>query len=461
MISRLAKVQLVVFVLVSVLAIVYGATTLLNVGAVLRPPYLVEAQFASPGGIYPRADVDLLGTRVGRVKELRPGPGSGTTVVLAIDSDVKIPADLTATIGSKSAIGESYVALTPRSEDGPDLGDGDTIPLTSTVSPPDFAELIASLSSLAGSVPTRDVATVLDELSVAFDGVAPSLGRLLDSSHTVTEASLANVEALTSLIDSAATVLDTQVEVGPQTTTYLAQLAGLTDRLRELDATFDQIFVNGITAGSEVTDLLSANQDALPVLLNNLVTLTDVAADRIPGLRKTLVTFPYVLEIAQTGVRYCDMVDAKTGKPVEKTCHYDANGDPIWAAYLAAQLPEQPGKPPYQTCTKGYEGTVRYLPDGTPLSGKGRDQPPNSDPNPNARCAALPTDPFSPNVRGSQNAHRPRAGSVSRAGLALFNPRSGFLATPDGATYQLSGVTGEDPPSGPEGLGWLLIQPLS
>jgi virulence factor Mce-like protein len=296
MISRLAKVQLVLFVLVSVLAIAYGATTLLNVGAVLKPPYLVEAQFASPGGIYPRADVDLLGTRVGTVKEIKPGPGSGTTVVLAIDSDVKIPADLTATIGSKSAIGESYVALTPRSDDGPDLSEGDTIPLKRTVSPPDFAELIAGLSSLAGSVPTKDVATVLDELSVAFDGVAPSLGRLLDSSHTVTEASLANVEALTSLIDSAATVLDTQVEVGPQTTTYLAQLAGLTDRLRELDATFDQIFVNGITAGSEVTDLLSANQDALPVLLNNLVTLTDVAADRIPGLRKTLVTFPYVLE---------------------------------------------------------------------------------------------------------------------------------------------------------------------
>jgi phospholipid/cholesterol/gamma-HCH transport system substrate-binding protein len=452
MISRLAKAQLVLFVVVSVLALVYGATTLLNVGSVIKPPYVVEAQFASPGGIYPRADVDLLGTRVGRVKELKPGPGSGTTVVLAIDDGVEIPADLTATIGSKSAIGEAYVALTPRSDTGRHLTDGDTIPLKRTVSPPDFAELIANLSSLAGSVPTEDVATVLNELSVAFDGAAPSLGRLLDASHTITEASLKNVEALTGLIDSAATVLDTQVEVGPQTTTYLAQLAGLTDRLRELDATFDQVFVNGIQAGTEVTDLLSANQDAIPVLLNNLVTLTDVAAARIPGLRKTLVTFPYVLEIAQTGVRYCDALDAKTGKPIEKTCHYDENGDPIWAAYLAAQMPEQPLKPPYRPCTKGYEDTVRYLPDGTPLSGTGRKQQVDSDPNPNARCAALPTDPFSPNVRGGQNAHQ---------SLALYNPRSGFLATPDGAAYHLSGVTGEDPPSGPEGLGWLLIQPLS
>jgi phospholipid/cholesterol/gamma-HCH transport system substrate-binding protein len=448
-------------VVVSVLAIGYGATTLLNVGAVLKPPYEVEARFESPGGIYPRADVDLLGTRVGRVKELRPGPGSGTTVVLAIDHDVKIPKDLTAAIGSKSAIGESYVALTPRSDTGANLADGDVIPVASTVSPPDFAELIASLSNLAGSVPTDDVATVLDELSVAFDGVAPSLGRLLDSSHTITEASLENVEALTSLIDSAATVLDTQVEVGPQTTTYLRQLAGLTDRLRELDATFDQVFVNGISAGTEVTDLLSANQDAIPVLLNNLVTLTNIAADRVPGLRKTLVTFPYVLEIAQTGIRYCDALDAKTGKPIESTCHYDEDGKPIWAAYLAAQFPEQPGKPPYQNCTKGYEGTVRYLPDGTPISGKGPQQRVNSDPNPKARCAALPTDPYSPNVRGAQNAHTPRAGALFRPGLALFNPRSGFLATPDGAAWHLSGSTGEDPPSGPEGLGWLLLQPLS
>lgn len=450
------------FLLVSVTALVYGAITLLDVGAVVRPPYLVEAQFASPGGIHPRADVDLLGTRVGKVKEVRPGPGSGTTVVLAIDHDVDIPRDVAAAIGSKSAIGEPYVALTPRSAAGAKLGDGDTIKLDRTTSPPDFAELLGNVNGLAESIPIDDLATTLEELTVALDGVGPSLGRLLEDSHTVTEASLDNVETLISLIDNARTVLDTQVEVGPQTTTYLRELAGLTDTLRQLDPTFDQVFVNGISAGTELTNLLAANQDAIPVLLNHLLTVTNIAADRLPGLRKTLTVFPWVLEIAGSGIRYCDAIDPKTGKPIEKTCHYDENGDPIWAAYLALQLPEMPGAPQYAPCTKGYEGTQRHLPDGTPFPNtEAPRQQPNSEPNINAGCTAAPTDPYSPNVRGAQNGHTRQAGAVGRTGLALMDPTSGVVATPDGAAYRLTSMTSGPPPAGPEGLGWLLVQPLS
>lgn len=460
MIRTLTKVQLGAFVAVSASAIAYGSVTLLDVGSVVRPPYLVEAQFASPGGIHPRADVDLLGTRVGKVREVRPGPGSGTTVVLAIEHDVEIPRDVDAAIGSKSAIGEPYVALTPRSATGPELGEGDTITLARTTSPPDFAELLANVNGLARSVPVDDLATTLDELGLALDGVGPSLGRLLEDSHTVTQASLENVESLISLIDNARTVLDTQVEVGPQTSAYLRELAGLTTRLRELDSTFDRVFVNGISAGTEVTNLLAANQDAIPALLNQLLTVTDVAADRLPGLRKTLTVFPWVLEIAGSGIRYCDVLDPKTGEAVESSCHYDENGDPIWAAYLATQLPERAGDPPYQTCTQGYEGTVRHLPDGTPIGGGAR-QGPDSEPNLDAGCTASPDDPLSPNVRGAQNGHRRRAGAVSRTGLALMDPTSGVVATPDGGAYRLTSLTSGPPPSGREGLGWLLMQPLA
>ncbi len=460
MMSKLTKAQLLAFVVVSVSALVYGAITLFDFGSVVRPPYQVEAHFAAPGGIHPRADVDLLGTRVGKVVEVRPGPGSATTVVLAIDRDVEISQDVDATIGSKSAIGEPYIALTPRSDDGPMLADGDTIALDRTTAPPDFAELLQNVAGLAESIPLRDLATTLDELALAVDGVGPDLGRLIDSSQVITQASLDNVESLISLIDNARTVLDTQVEVGPQTTVYLRKLAGLTDRLRELDPTFDEIFVNGITAGTEVTNLLSANQDAIPGLLNNLLTVTAVASDRVPALRKTLTVFPWVLEIGANGVRYCDAYDERTGDPVEATCHYDENGDPIYAAYLAAQLAEQPGTPPYQTCTRGYEETERHLPDGTSYPPGGPRQQEDSEPNPDARCTAPPTDPFSPNVRGSQNVHQRSAGSLNRPGLALLNPSSGVVATPGGA-YRLTNLTAGPPPSGREGLAWLLVQPLA
>lgn len=460
MMSRTVRLQVVAFLVVSLAALLYGATNLLPLGEVVRPPYKVEAQFANAGGVYPRADVDLLGTRVGRVEELKPGPGSGTTVVLAIDHDVEIPADVTAIIGSKSAIGEQFVELEPRSAGRDLLEDGDVIELDRTVSPPDVATLLGHLDELAGSVPLDDLAVLLEEGTAAVTEVAPKLHRLIRDAHTVSQSALASVDSLTALIRDARTVLDTQVAVGRDTRTWIPELAQLTDTLRRLNPTFDQLFANGLRAGSEVTSLLRANQDAIPVLLNNLISVTTVASERIPGLRKTLVVFPWVLEMGASGARYCDVYNLETGKPVENTCHYDEDGNPIFSAHLAAQLPEDFNKPPYHPCVRGYEGTVRYTPDGRPVEGSGT-QDKHSEPNLGVRCAAPPTDPLSPSVRGAQNTHF--SGGLRRSapfGMAMYDANSGLLALSDGSAYRLSGLTGPPPPAGDDGLAWLLTQPM-
>ena len=457
MMTRTVRLQIVAFLTVTVLAVWYGASSLLQLDELVRPPYQVKAEFAHAGGIYPRADVDLLGTRVGRVEELAPGPDGSTIVTLAIDDDVDIPQDVVAVIGSKSAIGEQFVELEPQSAGGELLEDGDVIPLKRTVSPPDVASLLGHLDELAASIPLDDLATLLEEGSAAVSDVAPRLRRLIRDSRIVAESAVASVDSLTALIRDAKTVLDTQVALTPATQTWLPELAGLTDTLRELDPTFDELFANGLRAGTEVTSLLRANQAALPVLLNNLISVTTVASERVPGLRKTIVVFPWALEMGASGARYCDVYDLETGRPVENTCHYDEEGNPIFSAHLAAQLPEAPEDPAYHPCTRGYEATVRYTPDGIPVHGGGARQDPDSEPNLGVQCLAPPTDPLSPNVRGAQNTHR--LGSASRVapfGLAMYNPNSGMLATPDGTAYRLIGSTAPFPPGGADGLAWLM-----
>ncbi|MFL6022877.1 MAG: MCE family protein [Marmoricola sp.] len=454
MTTLLTRVQLIAFALVTVLAVSYGAVNFFHVGAVFSPPFEVRAQFATSGGIYARADVDLLGTRVGSVRKIIPGPGTGTTVVLALDHGAKIPRDVTATIGNKSAIGEQYVELEPQSSGGPVLAGGDVIKLDRTSSPIDVATLIGDLDSLAGSIPAQDLSTVMTELSTALNGVGGSLGHLIDNTDRLTRVSLAGANDLNQLIDDASTVLDTQVVKGPQTAAYLRDLAGLTSELRRIDSSFDDLFANGIRAGVQVSNLLADNQQALPVLLNQLVALTEVAADRIPALRKTLVVFPYALEVGATGVRRCGSFEPKTGKPVEATCRYDEQGRPIYAAYLALELPKPPNAP-YFPCTKGYEGTVKYLPDGTPLNG-GPKQKVDSPVNMNARCTASPDDPNTPLVRGAQNVDGPAAtpGRTAPAyGLALLDPNSGVVVTADGS-YQVSTA------KAPTDLGSLLNSPM-
>lgn len=402
MTTLLTKIQLFVFGLVTVAAVSYGAVQYLDVRSFLSPPYTVEAQFETPGGIYVRADVELLGVRVGRVTEIRPGPDTGTTVVMALDDGTEVPQDIEAAIASKSAIGEPYVALTPRSADGPLLREGDVITTADTVSPPDFADLLRNTDELVSSLPQKDLAVALEESAAAVRNLGPTLGRLLDDADTVTRASLENVAELNRLIDGANTVLATQVELGPQTSSYLSSLGSLTGTLAELNPTVLALFSDGVTAAREVSSLMLAIRQPLPALLNQLVVVNDIAGNRLPAVRKTLAIFPWVLEVNGNSLRPCDEYDAVTGKPVQSTCRFDENGDPVYSAHLAIQPPQPPEKPPYLACTKGYEGTVKYAPDGTPVTGGAR-QRQDSEPNLEAGCTAAPTDPVSPNVRGSQN----------------------------------------------------------
>lgn len=446
MITRRVRIQLLVFALITVIVVWYGATRFLGVGEVFRPPYTVKMQVADPGGLYPRADVDLLGTRVGRVSELQAGPGAGTTVVMLIDHDVEIPVDVQGVVAAKSAIGEGYVHLAPRSSDGPVLEDGDVIPLADTVSPTSLDGMLRKLDALAGSIPLDDLDVVLRESEKALTGIAPSVRALIDGTDTLSSDALANIEDTTALLRDARTVLATQAELGPETTEWTRQLELLTTSIRELDPTLVSLYTSGLRASTGVTNLLADNQALLPVLLDNLLAVTTVAEKRVPQLRKTLVVFPWILENQVNTTRYCDDYDPETGKVVESTCHYDKNGDPIYTLHLSQQL-DKLGANPYASCTKGYETTDKLEPDSPRLF---------PDPNLRAHCAAKPNDPKSPNVRGAQNITTP---AFLRPAPVIHDPTTGIVTDGDAAA-QIIGVHGEAPPTGPAGLVWLLTQPL-
>lgn len=457
------RIKLFAFLLVSIVAFTYGATELLHVQRLVQRPDVVRIVFADPQGVYPRADVDVLGVRVGTVREVVPGPGAASTVVGELDHDAAVPADVRAEASSKSAIGEQYVQLVPLSTGGPTLTDGDTVRLERTLSPPDLAGLLGKLDALVRSLPRDDLRTVLREGAAALQDLSPELRRILEHADTLSASALRNVDDLTALIDDAQTVLDTQVELAGSTRAALSDLAGLTTRLRQLDPTFDAVFVRGVAAGIQVTGLLRDNQDALPVLLNDLVSLTNLGVDNLAGIRKSLVVFPWVLEYNSQALRYCDKVDPVTGRPDQGTCHYDKDGLPIWSAHIA-DVVKLRGNAPYNPCTRGYEGTERHLPNGEPADRTGPRQGPDAEPNYDAHCAAPPTDPNTPNVRGFQNIPRP-SGAAGRTapgwGTALMNPNTGTVVAPDGTAYQLTSSVTSVPTDGSADLGWLLTQNLT
>ncbi|MFL6089094.1 MAG: MlaD family protein [Aeromicrobium sp.] len=406
MITRRIQLQLIAFTVVTVLSFSYGAVRLLGLGSLVNPGYPVYLQVAAPDGLYPRADVDLLGTRVGRVTALRPGPGSATTVRMLIDPDVTIARDVRAAVGSKSAIGEGFVQLSPLSSSGPVLKAGDTIPLSRSVSPVKLESLLYKLEALAASIPLEDLDTVLRESETALDGLSPSFGLLLSGSEKLSRDTLANIDDTTALLRDARTVLDTQVELGPKTRRWSRELAGFLDEMRDLNPDLIHLYDNGLRASTGVQGILADLRPVLPQLLDNLLVLTNLAGDRIPELRKALAIFPWILENQVNTTRPCDDYDATTGQPVASSCHYDKDGLPIYQLHLSQQLDKVAGNP-YQSCTRGYEGTRRFTPTGEPVDGTGPPQATDEPPNLLAHCASPPDDAVSPSVRGAQNVTKP------------------------------------------------------
>lgn len=454
MLRRGVKVQLVVFVVIALLSIMYGLVRFGGVDELVRPPYHVQLELRSSGGIYPDAQVSLLGVAVGHVSDLHPRRNGKVVVDLEIDHGARIPADVTARVASTTAVGEQYVDLTPRRDNGPLLADGDVIPVGRTSVPLPIEDLLSNLNALAASLPKQDTATALTELGAAFRDTGADLRRLLDRSTALTRTALDNQDDLIALIDDSATVLDTQVQLGPETSRMAAQLAGLTRQLRALDPDLAVLFRQGARSGRQLSGLVRDVERTAPGLFGNLLALTDVAAGRLDGLRKTLVVFPYTVEAAMTQIRYCDSYDPGSGEPIERTCHYDPRtGEPIWTAHFAFEL-DTPGGPQAQPCLKGYEGTRRYLPNGQPADGAGARQPVNAQPNLDARCTAHPADPERPNVRGAQNAVRGPASEPVGDGLTSVEQR--VVINRHGSDRPVLDHLGPPPPSDVDPLAWLL-----
>ena len=94
--------------------------------------YTVVAHFADSGGIYQGGEVSYRGVKIGQVSDMRL-TRDGVDVVLSIDKGRKIPADTLALVANKSAVGEQYVDLEPRTDKGPYLHNGSSIAAADTL----------------------------------------------------------------------------------------------------------------------------------------------------------------------------------------------------------------------------------------------------------------------------------------------------------------------------------------
>ena len=105
MLTRFIKIQLVLFSILTIVAIVALGWYYLRVPSLMGiGTYDLTAKLPRSGGLYATANVTYRGTQIGKVTDVRPTE-SGAEATLRIDNRYKIPINSVPNVHSVSAIG--------------------------------------------------------------------------------------------------------------------------------------------------------------------------------------------------------------------------------------------------------------------------------------------------------------------------------------------------------------------
>jgi phospholipid/cholesterol/gamma-HCH transport system substrate-binding protein len=425
MISRVVRIQLLAFGVITVLGVGYAGADYAGLGnQVFEPGYTVRADFPETGGIFTNAEVTYRGVPVGRVGAIHLESG-GVLVDLNLQHGTHIPANAVAVVADRSAVGEQYVDLQPRSDSGPYLSGGSTIARAQTRIPLPTTDLMVSLDRLVNSVNKNDLTITIDELGAAFNGTGPDLQRLIDSGNALIKTAYDNLPQTTALIQQSGTVLRTQADEGSAIASFSRDLAALTGQIRDSDPDLRTVLDSGVTAANQLQNLLETTQPTLGVLLGNLVSTGQVVEARLPGVEQILVTYPVVVAQGFTTV------------PGDGTAHF--------GLVLNVNNP-----PP---CTYN---TVQRVPQDT------SSRPPNTD----VYCDAWRGS--ATDVRGAQNVPAPGPTAAQDSGAYALSsmmtgtdPATGAALGPDGRPITIAANGGEANLLGKDSWQWMLLGPMA
>ena len=111
MLTRFIKTQLVIFIVLTVLALLGLGLYYLRLPAVAGiGQYALKVDLPAAGGLYRTANVTYRGVTIGRVTDIEPTE-KGAQASLSIDDRYKVPLDSSANVRSVTAVGEQYVDL--------------------------------------------------------------------------------------------------------------------------------------------------------------------------------------------------------------------------------------------------------------------------------------------------------------------------------------------------------------
>lgn len=293
MIDRLAKIQLSIFAVITVITLSVMAIFYLRLPATFGiGTYGVSADFVAGGGLYKNANVTYRGVAVGRVESVGLNP-NGVTAHMRLNSGTAIPSNVTATVRSVSAIGEQYIDLVPpENPSSTKLRNGFRIQRQNTRIGQDVADLLRQAETLLGSLGDIRLRELLHEAFIATNGAGPELARLIESARLLVDEANANYPQVSQLIDQAGPFLQAQIRAGGDIKSLADGLARFTWQLRAADPRLRDTLADAPDAIDEANTAFSGIRPSFPALAASLANLGRVGVIYHKSIEQLLVVFP-------------------------------------------------------------------------------------------------------------------------------------------------------------------------
>ena len=307
MITRVTKIQLMIFAIVTVLGGAFVGGRYANVDRLfIDRSFPVTADFRDSGGIFAGAEVTYRGIAVGKVGKL-VFTDSGVRATLDIENNApKISEDVTATVANKSAVGEQFIDLAPQSNTSPYLKKGSNIPLSRTNVPIDTTKFLLDSSAFVSSIDTEAMSTLVNELGLAFAGDGQDLSTIIDAQMAFIQTADDNFEVTRSLIRGSSSVLQTFVDKRGQFSSFTSDLALLSDTLVRSDKDIRRLFDEGSSSARLVRKVVKENNKDLQSIFNDFNTFTEAVDEFHKGMEVISILFPYLVHGSFTATNFVD-----------------------------------------------------------------------------------------------------------------------------------------------------------
>ena len=299
MLTRFIKIQLILFAILTLIALVALGWYYLRLPSLVGiGQYKLYAELPRSGGLYSTANVTYRGTTIGKVIEVTPTE-HGARAEMSIDSKFKIPADASANVHSVSAIGEQYLDLVSTGNPGQYLSAGQTI--TDSTVPSEVGPALDSAYRGLEALPREKIDSLLTETSEAVGGLGPALQRLVDSTTAIASDFKDNLSPVNDIINNSTPILDSQVNSGDAISQWSANLNVIAGQTAEQDQALRSGLQQAAPTADQLNTVFSDVKDSLPQTLANLEVVLDMLKRYHAGVEQALVILPQGGAVSQAG----------------------------------------------------------------------------------------------------------------------------------------------------------------